>query len=105
MNQAIGFFCKFHFLVLFYMMGSLEKMKAIILLAITLVLTIQEVRSDGDQPLSKISVHQAVSALHAKAYVKASPALLGLKVMFVASFILDNISHLKTECPIFCHTF
>ncbi|KAM5567389.1 putative inactive purple acid phosphatase 1 [Rosa sericea] len=58
----------------------LRKMKVGILFAITLVLaTVEEVRSDGDQPLSKIAVHRALSALHDKAYVKASPELLGLK--------------------------
>lgn len=64
------------------MIGRLRKMKVFILFAITLVLaSVQEVRSDGDQPLSKIAIHRAVSALHDKAYVKVSSEVLGLKVM------------------------
>lgn len=60
-------------------------------LAILLVLlTLQEVRSHGDQPFSKIAIHKAMFALHDSAFVKASPTVLGIKVsfsmtMFVAS--------------------
>lgn len=61
-------------------------------LAIAAVLaTLQEVRSHGDQPLSKIAVHKAVSALHAHAFVKASPTILGLKVNFLIT--LFGASH------------
>ena len=60
-------------------------------LAILLVLvTLQEVRSHGDQPFSKIAIHKTMFALRDSAYVKASPTVLGVKVsssitMFVAS--------------------
>ncbi|XP_050375043.1 probable inactive purple acid phosphatase 1 isoform X2 [Argentina anserina] len=55
-------------------------MKVLIVVAITLVLAaVQEVKSDGDQPLSKIAIHRAVSALHDDAYVKVSSEVLGVK--------------------------
>lgn len=38
-------------------------------------------RLNGEQPLSNIAVHKATFALNDLAYVKASPVLLGLKVM------------------------
>ncbi|KAK9276957.1 hypothetical protein L1049_006496 [Liquidambar formosana] len=38
----------------------------------------EEVRSHGDQPLSKIAIHKATVSLHDGAYVKASPHILGL---------------------------
>lgn len=37
------------------------------------------VAGNGEQPLSKISIRRATMALHEKAYIKASPPLLGLK--------------------------
>lgn len=53
----------------------------LISLAVLLVLTnLPEAWSHGDQPLSKIAIHKAISALHESAYVKASPEILGMKV-------------------------
>lgn len=61
------------------------------LLAILWVLCrIGGVASHGDQPFSKISVHETVFALNDAAYVKASPLVLGLKV---ASKLTSSIYH------------
>ncbi|OAY50129.1 probable inactive purple acid phosphatase 1 [Manihot esculenta] len=52
----------------------------VIFTAIAVVLAIlQEASSHGIQPLSRISVHTTTFALNDNAYVKASPAILGLK--------------------------
>lgn len=44
--------------------------------------SLQEVLSHGGHPLSRIAIHKAVLAINEHAYVKASPAVLGLKVRF-----------------------
>ncbi|KAL1220050.1 putative inactive purple acid phosphatase 1 [Cardamine amara subsp. amara] len=55
-----------------------ESVVAILVTVIVSVLgAIQEVESHKDQPLSGIAIHKTTSHLHEKAYVKASPTLLG----------------------------
>ncbi|KAF4368171.1 hypothetical protein F8388_022804 [Cannabis sativa] len=43
------------------------------------IVTLEMVSSHGDQPLSKVAIHQTVFALSEKAYIKASKSVLGLK--------------------------
>lgn len=69
----------------------------VIFTAIAVVLaTLQEASSHGIQPLSRISVHTTTFALNDNAYVKASPAILGLKVscFCIISFFLIFICQL-----------
>lgn len=56
---------------------------------LVLLATLQEARSHGDQPLSKIDIHKAVFALDDLAYVKASPSILGIKVCFIDLITLN----------------
>uniref|UniRef100_A0A803QQ03 Purple acid phosphatase n=1 Tax=Cannabis sativa TaxID=3483 RepID=A0A803QQ03_CANSA len=58
-------------------MGKLE-MKFFAIFLFTIV-TLEMVSSHGDQPLSKVAIHQTVFALSDKAYIKASKSVLGLK--------------------------
>ncbi|TQD87185.1 hypothetical protein C1H46_027220 [Malus baccata] len=58
-------------------------------LVLLATLQVQDVESHGDQPLSKIAVHKAVSSLHSHAYVKASSAVLGLKGQYVEWLTLE----------------
>uniref|UniRef100_A0A2P2NFC9 Purple acid phosphatase Fn3-like domain-containing protein n=1 Tax=Rhizophora mucronata TaxID=61149 RepID=A0A2P2NFC9_RHIMU len=44
-----------------------------------LLATLQEASANGVQPLSKIAIHRTILAVNDKAYVKAFPAILGLK--------------------------
>ncbi|KAJ8774627.1 hypothetical protein K2173_017073 [Erythroxylum novogranatense] len=55
-------------------MGGLRLIFAIVLV----VATLRDASSHGVQPLSKIAVHRTIFALNDKAYVKASPTILGL---------------------------
>lgn len=45
-------------------------------------LVVQRVWSHGYHPLSKVAVHKATVSLLDLAYIKASPAVLGLQVSF-----------------------
>lgn len=64
-------------------MGVAETKEIKLKLVTLLVLAIlRETRSHGDQPLSRISIHNAVFALHDLAYVTASPTVLGLRASF-----------------------
>lgn len=56
------------------------KLKLVILLVLGIF---GQGRSHGEQPLSRISIHNAIFALHDLAYVEASPTVLGLRVNFV----------------------
>ncbi|XP_060669417.1 probable inactive purple acid phosphatase 1 isoform X1 [Ziziphus jujuba] len=53
------------------------KLKLVILLVLLAIL--KEVRSHGEQPLSRIAIDKAAFALHDLAYVKASPTILGAR--------------------------
>ena len=63
----------------------------ILTLVIVLLLHIAETHSkgrhviggDGVQPLSRIAIHRAVSELHEKASIKATPYVLGTKVVII----------------------
>ncbi|KAK1437699.1 hypothetical protein QVD17_03495 [Tagetes erecta] len=56
-----------------------EDMQVIGLRLLVILLGLYSVASHGDQPFSKISIHETVFALDDAAYVKASPLVLGLK--------------------------
>lgn len=59
------------------------KSKCIVLAILLVCSMLQNVCShDGDHPLSKIAVHEATLSLLDLAYIKASPALLGLEASF-----------------------
>lgn len=53
------------------------------------------VTSHGDQPFSKISIHETVFALDDAVYLKASPLVLGLKVTSKISFLSYISSNFK----------
>ena len=45
----------------------------------------------GEQPLSKIAIHRAVLALHENASIKATPVVLGTKVINNYLFFLLHV--------------
>lgn len=77
-------------------------MKANLAILLVLLATLQETRSHGEQPLSKIDVHKAVFALHDLAYVKASPSILGITVCFIdlVACVFHVTSFLIVHLPI-----
>ncbi|KAL5553634.1 hypothetical protein UlMin_041035, partial [Ulmus minor] len=60
-------------------MGRMKNFKMKLLVILLALATLQEVRSHGDQPLSKVAIHKTEFALRDNAYVKASPTVLGLE--------------------------
>lgn len=69
-----------------------QKLKLAVLLVIA---TFQRMKSDENQPLSKIAIHKAVFAIHDLAYIRASPTILGLGVTFIQlDFVLSLSSPL-----------
>lgn len=61
----------------------------LIFFGILLVLgTFQVASSHGGHPLSRIAIRKATYALNDNAYVKASPAVVGLKVSFSNTMFL-----------------
>lgn len=71
----------------FQTMGVMEKSRILffsllIVLLLLLATTFQQAVSDVHQPLSKVAIHNTVFALDEKAYIKATPNVLGLKVSF-----------------------
>lgn len=44
---------------------------------------LQGATSHEDHPLSRIAVHKAIAALDARAYIKATPSVLGSNVSFI----------------------
>lgn len=64
-----------------------ESIVAILVTVMVSVLgAIQEVESHKDQPLSGIAIHKTMFHLHEKAYVKASPTVLGSNVITILFF-------------------
>ncbi|KAK9276044.1 hypothetical protein L1049_005575 [Liquidambar formosana] len=59
-------------------LGRMRASGLIFLAILCALASFGEVRSHGDQPLSKIAIHKATVSLHDGAYVKASPPILGL---------------------------
>lgn len=73
-------------------MKDMKVMRFLILLGLIII---QEATSHGEQPLSRIAIHEATFALHDLAYIKASPTVLGLRVslnhvLFSFSLFLTN---------------
>ncbi|XP_019250303.1 PREDICTED: probable inactive purple acid phosphatase 1 isoform X1 [Nicotiana attenuata] len=58
---------------------KVEAMKLFIILLpiLSVLVALQGVTSHEDHPLARIAVHKAISALDARAYVKATPSVLG----------------------------
>lgn len=54
------------------------------LLSFVEFVSFSEARVPGEQPLSNIAIHRTILALDGSAYVKASPLVLGLKVIRAA---------------------
>ncbi|KAH9602631.1 hypothetical protein KSS87_005116 [Heliosperma pusillum] len=50
-----------------------------LLLIVWVSLALQEVKTDGDQPLSNIAIHKTEFALQEMAYINASPTVLGIQ--------------------------
>lgn len=63
----------------------------VMLLPILWVLVaLQGVTSHEDHPLARIAVHNAIAALDARAYIKASPSVLGSNVSFIILELYPN---------------
>lgn len=54
----------------------------ILLVILGAIVSLRGATSDGVQPLSRIAIHKTVFALDDRAYIKAYPPVLGLKVIF-----------------------
>lgn len=62
------------------------------LVTVVLVLgAIQEVKSHKDQPLSGIAIHKTTFHLSEKAFVKASPTVLGSNVTKITNLLFSII--------------
>lgn len=87
----------------------MRKSRRMLLFSLLILSTFQQALSDSHQPLSKVGIHNTIFALHERAYIKATPNLLGLKVSFDSlhfhlnclGHCLDN--HLSYKCS--CITY
>ncbi|XP_062111438.1 probable inactive purple acid phosphatase 1 [Humulus lupulus] len=73
------------------------KMKLLAIVLFTIV-TLKVVSSHGDQPLSKVAIHQTVFALHDEAYIKASRSVLGTKGENTEEENMEWVT-VKFNCP------
>jgi len=64
-----------------------ESLVAILVTVISVLGAIHQVKSHEDQPLSGIAVHKITFGLNEKAYVKASPTVLGSNVIITILFL------------------
>lgn len=78
----------FHFIILnaFQMMMSGMGNSRVLIFSLLVLATFQQVVSDEHQPLSKVAIHKTTLALDERAYIKATPSVLGLKVHFYCVF-------------------
>jgi len=63
------------------MMRGMLKLREIFFSLLVLA-TFQQAVSDEHQPLSKLAIHKTTLALDERAYIKATPNVLGLTVRF-----------------------
>ncbi|KAK2636070.1 hypothetical protein Ddye_030862 [Dipteronia dyeriana] len=64
---------------IFGVFGGMKELRLILLGILLVLASLQVTTSYGDHPLSRIAIHKATFALNKHVYVKASPAILGLK--------------------------
>lgn len=78
----------FHFIILnaFQMMMSGMGNSRVLIFSLLVLATFQQVVSDEHQPLSKVAIHKTTLALDERAFIKATPNVLGLKVRFDCAF-------------------
>lgn len=70
------------------MVGVFQCLKLLKIVSFICLALLSSVHGLGEQPLSKIDIYKTTLALRDSASAKASPILLGLKVMLFDSLLL-----------------